>query len=194
MTGFLPERPQYELACCCAPSCRKIATIAVSETILFRVMPLQNDRSPSNPLQNGLCSLASNMPPQSERSSSHIPHHSKSCPYKMRGFLPSTYNRGWHCCSIFLSFSQAYNLRLWFGFLTPIMWFLPKKSRHTHTEQQSFKLGFWSLLDLLQNGYLEFVASKLFWMFQNAQGPSKPTFCLQNGSYIMVENSIRKPF
>ena len=136
------------------------------------------------------------MPPQSERSSSHIPHHSKSCPYKMSGFLPNTYNRGWHCCSIFLSFSQAYNLRLWTvqnssGFWHPSM--VPsKKNADTHTEQQIFKLGFWCLLDLLQNGYLEFVTSKPFWMFQNAQGPSKPTFCLQNGSYIMVESSIRK--
>ena len=85
------------------------------------------------------------MPPQSERSSSHIPHHSKSCPYKMRGFLTNTYNRGWHCCSIFLSFSQAYNLRLWSvqnssGFWHPSM--VPsKKKADTHT--QNNKVSSW---------------------------------------------------
>ena len=51
MTSFLLECLQYELACCCPPSCRKIAAIAVSETILFRVMPLQNEMFPSNPLE-----------------------------------------------------------------------------------------------------------------------------------------------
>ena len=151
MTGFLPERPQYELACCCAPSCRKIATIAVSETILFRVMPLQNDRSPSHYKMSCFLLLPTHysptMPPQSERSSSHIPHHSKSCPYKMRGFLTNTYNRGWHCCSIFLSFSQAYNLRLWSvqnssGFWHPSM--VPsKKKADTHTHRTTkFQVGF----------------------------------------------------
>ena len=54
MTGLLPEHLQYGLVCCCAPSLRKIATIVVSETNLFHVMPLQNDRSLFNPLQNGL--------------------------------------------------------------------------------------------------------------------------------------------
>ena len=88
------------------------------------------------------------MPPQSERSSSHIPHHRKSCPYKMRGFLPNTYNRGWHCCSIFLSFSQAYNLRLWTvqnssGFWHPSMVPSKKKCRRTHTHRTTkFQVGF----------------------------------------------------
>ena len=77
---------------------------------------------------------------------SHVPHRSKSCPYKMRGFLPNTYNRGWHCCSIFLSFSQAYNLRLWTvqnssGFWHPSM--VPsKKNADAHTHRTKFQVGF----------------------------------------------------
>ena len=58
MTGLLPERLQYGLVCCCLPSLRKIAAV-FSETILFHVMPLQNDRPLSKPLQNGLLFLFS---------------------------------------------------------------------------------------------------------------------------------------
>ena len=93
------------------------------------------------------------------------------------------------------------------GFLTPIMWFLPKNT-DTHREQHDhllicflmvlsletekcsepfcgftpFKLGSWCVLGLLQNGYLEIDHAKRFWILQIAQGPSEPVFCLQIGS------------
>ena len=58
MTGLLPENLQYALVYCFPPFWRKIATLS-SETILFHVMPLQNDRSLSNPYKMGCCSYAS---------------------------------------------------------------------------------------------------------------------------------------
>ena len=58
MTGLLPESLQYALVYCFPPFWRKISTLS-SETILFHVMPLQNDRSLSNPYKMGCCSYAS---------------------------------------------------------------------------------------------------------------------------------------
>ena len=181
---------------------RKIATNS-SETILFHVMPLQNDRSLSKPYKMGCCAhflashaskgLASRLrriylrafihflfPHHASTewgnsynmvwcfviscAYSHIaedtprevlkiklefkvllsiclvflfprPHHAISCPYKMTGFLPSTYKMGWRCGSLFFSNMQLKTLdsSKLFGFLAPIMWFLPKKT-DTHTE------------------------------------------------------------
>ena len=54
MTGLLPERLQYGRVLLFT-FLRKIATIS-SETILFHVMPLQNDRSLSKPYKMGCCS------------------------------------------------------------------------------------------------------------------------------------------
>ena len=51
----------------------------------------------------------------------------------MTGFLPSTYKMGWRCGSFFPSFFSNMQLKALdcsklFGFLTPIMWFLPKNT------------------------------------------------------------------
>ena len=125
------------------------------------------------------------MPPQSERSSSHIPHHSKSCPYKMRGFLPNTYNRGWHCCSIFLSFSQAYNLRLWTvqnssGFWHPSM--VPSKKMQTHTQNNKFSSwvvdAFWIYYKM---GILNLLHPNRFGCFKMLKAPQSQLFVYKMG-------------
>ena len=69
---------------------------------------------------------------------SHAPH-PISCPYKMTGFLPSTYKMEWRCGSLCPSLFSNMQLKTLdcsklFGFLTPIMWFLPKNTG-THTER-----------------------------------------------------------
>ena len=148
--------------------------MVVSETMLFHVLPLQNHKSLQNPLQNGLLLLltwhsskglapdcagsifasihtffcSSIMRPQSERSSSHVPHHSKSCPYKMRGFLLSTYNANQRVRVVvlfFFPFSRTYNLRLWTAqnfWVFDTHHVVPSKTqRHTHRTT-------WSLADL----------------------------------------------
>ena len=145
--------------------------MVVSETMLFHVLPLQNHKSLQNPLQNGLLLLltwhsskglapdcagsifasihtffcSSIMRPQSERSSSHVPHHSISCPYKLTGFLPSTYKRGWRCCCCFFSlFYRTYNSRLWTVQNCSRFWHPScgsfKTNRHTQTEQHNHLL------------------------------------------------------
>ena len=55
----------------------------------------------------------------------------------MTGFLPSTYKMGWRCGSFFspsnMQLKTLDSSKL-LGFLTPIMWFLPKKHRHTQRD------------------------------------------------------------
>ena len=82
------------------PSLKKIATM-YSETILFHVMPLQNDRSLSKPLQMGVCSyfLAS--------------HASKGLAPDCAGyFLPSIYT-----FSVSPSCPYEETAIIWFGVL-----------------------------------------------------------------------------
>ena len=79
------------------------------------------------------------------------PHHAISCPYKMTGFLPSTYKMGWRCGSLFFFFSnmqlKTLDCSKLFGFLTPIMWFLPNK-KPTHTQRTT-----WLLANLFPHGF-----------------------------------------
>jgi len=75
-----------------------------SETILFHVMPLQNDRSLSKPLQMGVCSyfLASHaskgLAPDCAGyflPSIYTFSVSPSCPYEVRGPRRNSYNMVW---------------------------------------------------------------------------------------------------
>ena len=113
MTGLLPERLQYGLVCCCLPSLRKIAAV-FSETILFHVMPLQNDRPLSKPLQNGLLFLFSCFTcfkrsglqtAQNIFASIYTFSVPPSCPYKVRGPRRNSYNMVW-CFVISCAYSH----------------------------------------------------------------------------------------